>query len=362
MKFSKEIESLVPYKTGKPISETKREYGLSQVYKLASNENPIGVSPKVIDAIQAALSSLHRYPDPTCYELTQKISKILQVKPETLVFGNGSNECIDLLIRLFCEPGDKIITSQAAFIAYKICAQAARVETTEVEMNEDFKIDLNGLVQKLSSKHKLIFLPNPNNPTGTYVNQAELDLFFEQVGDREDLYVVIDEAYNEFVRATDYQDGLHYFKKYKNVILSRTFSKVFGIAGLRLGYMVLPEEIANLMHRIRNPFNVNSLSQAAGLAILDDKEYLKKSQEVIWQGLDYFYEKFDRMGLKYYPSQANFLLVDLARDAKQVSDELLKRGVIVRPVANYGLMQHLRISLGLPEENEIAMKHLQEVL
>lgn len=367
MKVSKEIESLVPYKPGKPISETQRQYGLKEVYKLASNENALGPSEKVVKALQLALFQIHRYPDAGSFELIQKLSHVWKVDAKELALGNGSNEIIDLLIRIYCEKGDAILTSQAAFVAYKVCAQAARVAVIETPMTLDFKIDLEKIAdtflnQAQENKIKIIFIPNPNNPTGTYNNQIEVENFLNKVGNREDVLIVFDEAYNDFVRATDYKPATEFFSKYFNVIVLRTFSKVYGLGGLRLGAMIAPEETIEIYNRVRNPFNVNLLAQVAATVAVDDAEYIKKSQEVVWTGLDYFYKELAAMKLKYVPSQANFVLFDTGQDVVKVNESLLKQGIILRPVLNYGFKTYLRMSVGLENENHAAIEALRKAL
>lgn len=364
MRVSDEIKKLVAYKPGKPIAETQREFGLSRVIKLASNENPLGPSPKALEAVRARLSDLHRYPDPGGYELSQKISQVWNVNKNYIAFGNGSNEIIDLLIRIFCEPGEKIATTDKAFLAYPICAQAARAKTVTVPLRQDFTMDLKALAEMVMQdlKIRLVFLPNPNNPTGTYTNRTEIEQFLTVVGKRQDLLIIFDEAYNEFVRAKDYASGQEWLNQYPSVVVMRTFSKVYGLAGLRLGVMLAHPEVVELYHRVRNPFNTNELAQVAATAVLDDTDYLRASQKVVWEGLDQIYQGLRELGLSYYESQANFVLFDTERDAAQVYDLLLRQGLILRPVGNYGLPRHLRWTVGLKEENLIILNALKEAL
>ena len=365
MKVSQEILDLIPYKPGKPIEEAQREYGVEKVCKLASNENPLGVSSRVKEALIRAMEKTHLYPDPSCYELTQKVSEHYGVDANWLCFGNGSNELIDLLIRIYCEPGQSILTSQASFIAYRICAQAARVKTIEVPLRPDLSIDIPALVEtytKMEVKPALIFLPNPNNPTGTCAGQEEVDLLVNAVGGREETLLVFDEAYNEFVRREDYPDTLNYLRRFANIVVLRTMSKVYGLAALRVGSLIAKPHITNLVHRVRNPFNVNHLAQVAAVAAFEDEDYLRRSQELVWSGLDYFYEKLRDLGLPYVESQANFVLFDTLQEASSVSEALFRRGVLLRPVGAYGFPQHLRMSVGLPEDNEMAMAELEDVL
>lgn len=366
MKVSAEILNLVPYKAGKPVSETKREYGLKEVYKLASNENPMGPSPKAVQAIKAALEEQHRYPDPSYFDLVQKVSKKWNVPATQVGVGNGSNEIIDLLIRIFCEPGDAILTSQAAFVAYQICAQAARVKTKVVPLKEDLTIDLKGLADHFyrnpSSKIKIIFIPNPNNPTGTLVGGQELDEFLVRLGNRDDVLLVFDEAYTEYIRDKKFKEAVKFYKEYTNVLVIKTFSKVYGLAGTRLGILLAPEYVLEYYNRVRNPFNVNELAQVAGIAALDDDEYIQAGQKMTWEGLDYFYKELTRLNLPFFKSEANFVLFDTKRNGQECFENLLKKGIILRPVGNYGFPNYLRMTVGKAEENKKAIEAIEKML
>jgi histidinol-phosphate aminotransferase len=363
MKVSPEILNLSPYKPGKPIAETQREYGVKKVYKLASNENPLGPSPLAVQALKTALEDLHRYPDPVGYDLVQTLQELWKIPANRLALGNGSNEIIDILIRIFCEPGDCILTTQAAFVAYEICAQAARVRTIHVPLLKDFRMDLAGLATHLKNpKVKMVFIPNPNNPTGTVVSHAEILDFMKHLEGRDDILVVFDEAYHEFVRTPLYRSALDFTLHNPQVIVMRTLSKVYGLAGLRLGVLVASPEVIDLYNRVRNPFNINSLAQLAAVAALRDTDYIQKSQKVVWQALDYFYDELKKMGLRYIESQGNFLMFDTGMATGKIYEGLLRRGVILRPLDNYGFKTQLRISAGLPEENQIAIAALKEVL
>ncbi len=366
MKVSAEILNLVPYKPGKPIAETQREYGLTEVHKLASNENPLGPSPKAIAAIQTFLTQQHRYPDPVCYDLIQKISARWDVPISQIGIGNGSNEIIDLLIRIFCEPGDSILTSQAAFVAYQVCAQAARVKVRTTSLRANLTMDLKAIADDFfrnpTANIKLIFIPNPNNPTGTIVSGTELEEFLVRLGNRDDVLLVFDEAYTEFVRDPEFKEALQFYKKYSNVIVLKTFSKVFGLAGFRLGAMICPEYVLEFYNRVRNPFNVNDLAQVAGAAAIEDVQYIHDSQQAVWTGLDYFYHELDRLKLKYWPSQANFVLFDTKRNGNEAFTNLLKKGIILRPVQNYGFPNYLRMTVGLADENKKAITAIEKML
>ncbi|MBX2995897.1 MAG: histidinol-phosphate transaminase [Bdellovibrionaceae bacterium] len=366
MKVSPEILNLIPYKPGKPISETQREYGISKVYKLASNENPLGVSPKALEAVNQAVSRLNLYPDPTFYDLVGKVSELWQLPRNKITIGNGSDELFDLLIRIYCEPGEGIITTEAAFSAYPISAQAARVKTHVVPMKPGLKTDLAAMSEYLKKnrekdKIRLVFIPNPNNPTGTYVPAPEVDAFLKDWGNHDEILIIFDEAYTEFVRAKDYRPALDDMRRYSNVIVTRTMSKIFGLAGLRVGLMAGPEQAVDLINRVRKPFNVNELAQVAAVAALQDSDFIRRTIEITWQGLDYFYKELQKLGVPYVESQGNFVLFDTERDVMPVFESLLRRGVILRPVLNYGFKTHLRMSVGLPEENEAAIKALRDV-
>lgn len=367
MKVSAEILNLIPYKPGKPISETQREYGLTEVIKLASNENPLGPSPKAIEAIHKYLDHQHRYPDPSGYELVQKISEKWNVPATQIGLGNGSNEIIDLLIRIFCEPGDSILTSEAAFVAYQVCAQAARVRvrTTPLRHN-DLTIDLKAIADHFfhhpTAKIKMIFIPNPNNPTGTLVGGQELDEFLVRLGNRDDVLLVFDEAYTEYVRDKKFREAAKFYKNYSNVLVLKTFSKVYGMAGFRLGALLAPEYVLEYYNRVRNPFNVNDLAQVAGTAALEDKGYIEQSQKVVWEGLDYFYKELKRLNLHYYPSEANFVLFDTKRNSEHVHVNLLKKGLILRPVQNYGFKTLMRMTVGQMDENKKAIAAIEKML
>lgn len=367
MKVSEEILKMIPYKPGKPIAETQREYGVTEVYKLASNENPLGISPMALEAIQSKLTQLYRYPDASCFELVRKVAKVWGFPAEQITVGNGSDELIDLIIRVYCEPGDSIVTSQAAFVAYSVRASASRVKTIHIPMTQDYRTDLVAIADFLRTKGqaartRVVFLPNPNNPTGTHIKNSEVEKFLQEFGNRDDLLIVFDEAYTEFVRAKDYTSAMSYIKTYNNIILLKTLSKIYGLAGLRVGIMVAPVETVDLCNRVRTPFNVNELAQVAAIAALDDQDFIKKTCEVTWRGLDYFYDELKKLALPYIESQGNFVMFDTLRDVKEVDTALLKRGLILRPLMNYGFKSHLRMSVGLEHENQFAMKVITEVI
>lgn len=366
MKISPEILNLVPYKPGKPISEAQREYGLKTVYKLASNENPLGPSPKALAAVKNALETQHLYPDPSHYQLLQTISKEWGFDTQQIAIGNGSDELIDLLTRIFCEPKEGVLTSVAAFSAYEVTAQANRAKLHTVPLLPDYRFDMKGIADYFfahpEANIRAIFISNPNNPTGTYANKTEVLEFLKRLGNRDDVMIIFDEAYNEFARAQDYYSVQPEVRNYKNLIVLRTFSKIYGLAGFRVGAMIAAKEVVEVYNRVRKPFNVNELAQVAANAALQDKEFIERSQQICWKGLDYFYKKLEELGLPYIPSQGNFVMFDTLRDAVKVNEALLRRGIIMRPLLNYGFKTHLRLSVGLEHENEAAMVALEAVL
>lgn len=363
MKVPPEIASLIPYQPGKPISETKREYGLAEVIKLASNESPLGPSPRVVEAIQRALPELHRYPDGACFEMRQALSKYFAVPPDWLIFGNGSDELVDMLEQIYVRPGESVLTSAGAFSAYEISAKSVCARAIHTPLTSDLRFDLRAMTAALKSDPsiRIVFLPNPNNPTGTYFSAREFDEFMADASKR-DIFVVLDEAYVEFVRAKDYPDGRVYQKKFSNILLLRTMSKVFGMAGSRVGILIAPPEVVDMVNRIRKPFNINSLAQVAACAAIEDRDYIERLKRLTWEGLDYFYAELKKMGLAFCPSEGNFVLFDTGRDASAVFESLLREGVILRPVKGYGFPRHLRMSVGLPSENEAAIRALRKVL
>lgn len=363
MKVPPEIASLIPYQPGKPISETKREYGLKDVIKLASNESPLGPPPSVVEAVTRAIPELHRYPDGACFEMRQAIAKYFNVPADWLIFGNGSDELVDIMVQIYVRPGEAVLTSAGAFSAYEISAKSVCARALHTPLLKDYRFDLRAMAEVLrrDPSVRMVFLPNPNNPTGTYFRRDEFEEFMAVAGAM-DIFVVLDEAYVEFVRAKDYPDGREFQKRFKNILLLRTMSKVFGIAGSRVGVLIAPPEVCGVMNRVRKPFNINSLAQVAATAAVGDRDYVERLRKLNWAGLDYYYTELRAMGLPFCESQANFVFFDTGQDAGEVFDRLLREGVILRPVKGYGFPSHLRMSVGLPEENEAAIRALKKVL
>lgn len=357
------VRNLKPYVPGKSSNELFRESGLNRIVKLASNESPLAPSANIIAAMQAACANVHIYPDASGTELAELLGTHWQVESSWIGLGNGSNEIIDLLIRTFSNPGDRVMASDCSFIAYQVCTLAADREYVSVPIANNLQIDLTLLAKRaIELQPKLLFLPNPNNPTGGYLPKSEVIAFLEAMRGLPDCLIVLDEAYNEFVRAESPLSAKELLLNYSNLCICRTFSKVYGLAGLRLGALIARPELLQFYHRVRNPFNVNSVAQAAAGAAIADREYLSRVQEMIWQGIDLLNRELPHLGLKVYPSQANFVLFDTLRDAQLVFNQLLKKGLILRPLQPYGLKTHLRMTVGTHSENEFAIEVLAKVL
>jgi len=358
LKVSKDIEELVPYPPGKPIEELERELGITGSVKMASNENPIGPSPKAIKAVSGALSGLNRYPDGSSYYLRRALSDALSQPMERIITANGSNEIIELLIRTFLAPGDEVIMGEPSFAVYPLVTKAAGGISVRVPL-KDMTIDLSAMRAAVTEKTRIVFIANPNNPTGTMVKCADLDGFIESMPD--DVIICLDEAYREYVSDETYPDTLSYLGNGKAVIILRTFSKIYGLSGLRAGYGLAPGKMINYLNRVRQPFNMNSLAQVAALAAIDDTGHVEKSRAVNSEGLKYLYGELEKMGLEYVPTEANFFLIKVGQGSV-VYGALLKKGVIVRPMDSYGLGEYIRLTVGLKEENERFIRSLKEVL
>lgn len=353
----KNLLSIKPYEPGKPIEEVKRELRLKSVIKLASNENPLGSSPKAVSAIRGILSGLNRYPDGGCYRLKQKLAAKFKVKPAQLIIGNGSDEIIVLALRAFVEAGDEIIVAKPTFLIYRLQGMACSAKVIEVPL-KDYRYDLQAMKKRITKKTRIIFIANPDNPTGSYVRKSEVESFLK--GIPKNVLVYFDEAYREFVEERDYADGLNYISR-GNVIATRSFSKAYGLAGLRAGYGITSAYVADAINRVREPFNVNSLAQAAALAALDDADFIKKSRRVVREGKRYIYSNLKRMGFDYIPSAANFVLFKYGKDASVAAFDLLKKGVIVRGMKSWGLKEFIRVTIGTMDENRKFVKALEGI-
>jgi histidinol-phosphate aminotransferase len=354
----KNILNTTPYIAGKPIEETKRELALREVIKLASNENPLGVSPKAKEAIKKSLSLANRYPDSQGFYLKKKLARAFNLKPFNFVLGNGSDELIDVIIKTFVEDGENIITADNTFLEYKIISQVNNRKITAVPLRY-FKYDLEAISRRIDKFTKLVFIANPNNPTGTYVTKYELADFIDGLADN--IILVLDEAYDTFIDVDDFPASLKYINK-KNIIILKTFSKAYGLAGLRVGYAIARPGLTAYMERTRQPFNVNLLAQAAALAALDDKKFLSETKKTVLEGKNYLYACLGKMGIAYVPSVANFILIDTGKPGAAVFRDMLKYGVIVRDMLQYGLESFIRVTIGTKKENERFIKVLKKVL
>lgn len=358
MQSRKAILNLKPYQPGKPIEEVERELGLKDVIKMASNENPFGPSPKALSAIKKYLSDINRYPDGGCFYLRQALSKKLKVRGEQLIFGNGSDELIILALRAFVNEGDEVVVAKPTFLIYEIASivQGAKVKSVPMRY---FKYDLKAMKNEITKNTRIVFIANPDNPNGTYVTRYELETFLR--GLPETVIVFIDEAYFDFVEEKDYPNGMDYISR-GNVIVTRSFSKSFGLAGLRIGYGVSSAEIIKYLDSVREPFNVNSIAQVAALAALKDKKFLLKTKRMTGEGRRFLYSAFRRLGLTYVPSVTNFVLFEVGRNADQICRRLLKKGVIVRNMRAWGLDTFVRVTVGTEKENKRFIKELKRVI
>lgn len=350
-----DIQSLNPYVPGKPIEELQRELGLTRVIKLASNENPLGPSPKAVAALAEAYDTLHRYPDGGAYRLRQAIADRWKVTGDHVILGNGSDEILGLLARTFLAPGDEAVMADQTFVIYKMEVTAAHGKPVIVPLR-DWTHDLDAMVKAVTPRTRLLFICNPNNPTGTMVPSEAVDRLMARVP--EDVIVVFDEAYYEYVRDPRFPDTMAYVKQGRNAVVLRTFSKIYGLAGLRIGYGVTTPEITNFLNRVRPPFNANSLAQHAALAALGDDEHVADSRAVNEAGMEQMENGLRALGLMPLPSEANFIYFDVKRDGRQVFDALLREGIIVRHIE--GTM--LRVSIGRSEENAAFLQALKKVL
>ncbi|MCY1504598.1 Histidinol-phosphate aminotransferase [compost metagenome] len=355
------VQKLSPYVPGKPVDELARELNLDPagIVKLASNENPLGPSPKALAAIRAELDELTRYPDGNGFELKRKLAERCGVQASQVTLGNGSNDILDLVARAYLAPGLNAVFSEHAFAVYPIATQAVGAQGKVVPAR-DYGHDLEAMLAAIDEQTRVVFVANPNNPTGTWFGPQALEGFLARVPER--VLVVLDEAYIEYAEGDELPDGLDYLAQYPNLLVSRTFSKAYGLAGLRVGYALSSAQVADVLNRVRAPFNVNSLALAAACAALDDAEYLAESRRVNDAGMAQLEEGLRELGLRWIPSKGNFIAVDFARDAAPINQALLQAGVIVRPVAGYGMPTFLRVSIGTQAENARFLAALGQVL
>ena len=359
------VQHLQPYQAGKPTSELERELGLRNIVKLASNENPLGLSPKVKAALQSLLElpasdeGVSRYPDANGFYLKTCLAEKLGCEVNQITLGNGSNDVLEILARTFVDSYHEVIFSEHAFVVYPLVTMAIGAQPVAVPA-KDYGHDLDAMAAAISEKTKMIFIANPNNPTGTFLAKEALIQFLTKVP--EQVMVVLDEAYYEYVADEDKAPSTQWLRQYSNLVVTRTFSKAYGLAGLRVGYAVSSADIADLLNRVRQPFNCNSMSLTAAQAVLEDKDYLTESIAVNKQGMAQLTQAFNELGLSYIPSKGNFITVDVQQDGTGVYDKLLHEGVIVRPIGGYGLPNHLRVSIGTTSENARFVEALKKVL
>ena len=353
------VQTLKPYLTGKPIEELERELGIRNIIKLASNENPLGPGKLALHAARQALEQLHRYPDGAGFHLKAALVEKFNLRPEQITLGNGSNDLLELIGRAFLNRGDEVIFSQHAFAVYMLVTLGCSAKPVEVPA-QLFGHDLAAMADAITERTRVIFIANPNNPTGTWFHKHALDAFLARVP--EHVLVVLDEAYVEYVEEDGYPNGFDYLGRYSNLIVTRTFSKMYGLAGLRVGYAVANPQITNVLNRVRQPFNVNAPALAAAQAALNDVNYIEDSKSENTAGLVQITEGLTKLNLHAIPSVANFIAFDCGRPAQPIYEALLHEGVIVRPIGGYGMPNHLRVSIGLGEENERFLQALQKVL
>ena len=359
------VQALKPYAPGKPLSELQREYGIHQAVKLASNENPLGPSDAVLEALRGELADLARYPDGNGFVLKAALSERLGVDPACITLGNGSNDVLELVARAFLSPQSSAVYSAHAFAVYPLVTQAIGARSNIAAAHDGrrgpkYGHDLEAMLAAIDADTRVVFIANPNNPTGTWVDATALRAFVEQVPG--DIVVVVDEAYFEYVDEPDYPNALQWIDDFPNLLVTRTFSKAYGLASLRVGYGVSQAALADVLNRVRQPFNVNSLALAAAVAALQDEAHLAEGIVLNRQGMQQLTAGLEMLGLDVIPSVGNFISVNVVRDAADVYEDLLREGVIVRPVDNYGLPGYLRISVGRPEENQRCLDALAKVL
>ena len=358
------IASIKPYVPGKPIEELERELGITNSIKLASNENPLGPSPRAMEAIREHVQNVHYYPDGAAFKLKEACADYVGAKFEEIATGNGSNELLTLIARTFCTPGDHAVISDYSFIAYRIIMQAEGMRWTSTSMKGDFQVDADAMLDAIEpDKTRLLFIANPNNPTGTYIPRADLEKILTQTP--EDVIVVVDEAYHEYVQARDYVSAVELRHLRENLIITRTFSKAFGLGGMRVGFAVAPAHLIDFINRVREPFNCNLLGQVAAVAALQDMDFIAESVRVNEQGravVEQGLTALSDAGVRYTPSQTNFLLVHTEQPAGALYESMLRQGVIVRPMAGYGLANSLRVTLGTAAQCERFLAAFEQAL
>jgi histidinol-phosphate aminotransferase len=354
------IRALRPYEPGKPIDALERELGITGSIKLASNEAPVGPSPRALEALRAEAGTLNRYPEDSCHYLRAELAQFLGVVPEQLIFGAGSDEVLDLLGRCFLGPGDEIVFPWPSFAMYPIVAASLGARAVQVPLDGELRADADALIRAVTPRTRLLFLANPNNPTGTSISADAFARLLERVP--ENVVIAADEAYVEYVRRPDFPDSLAWLRRRPTLVLLRTFSKIYGLAGLRVGYGIGDAELISHLARARHPFNVNTLAQAAARGALRDPEHVARVRALTHSGLEFLERGVRELGLGFAQSDANFLLIEVGPRAADLYERLLRRGVITRPVGGFGLDRHLRVTVGLPEENKRFLDALTQEL
>ena len=346
------VASITPYVPGKPIEELERELGIKGSIKLASNENPLGPSPLALEAMRRIVHDLNRYPDGSGFYLRNALAQVLSVAQEHIILGNGSNELLDIAVRTFMRPGDEAVMAHPSFVVYPLSVQSIGCKAVQVPL-KDYTHDLPSMCDAVTEKTRIFFIANPNNPTGTINRKIEFDRLMERLPDG--VLLVMDEAYYEYVTDPDYADSMKHFREGRDILILRTFSKIYGLAGLRIGYGIAKTEILAEMNKLRPPFNTNSLSQMAALKALDDRDHVEKSREVNEKGKQFLYKELGRLGYEYVRTEANFVYI-LVRDAVDFYERLLRKGVIIRPMGPNAV----RVTIGIPQENERFITAMEE--
>ncbi|MBN1383539.1 MAG: histidinol-phosphate transaminase [Elusimicrobia bacterium] len=358
----KNVLSCQPYIPGKPMEDVKREFKLKEVIKLASNENSLGPSKKAVLALRKVLNNVNIYPDGYCFDLRSKVACIYGVCENQIIFGSGIDEIIELLGKTFLNPEDEIVVSEHAFVRYKMAGDLMDCKVVEVPM-KNYKHDLEAMADAVTEKTKIVFIANPNNPTGTYNTKQEFEKYFNKLLTANySPLTFVDEAYAEYVDENDCPVGMEYLKKGLNVMFARTFSKIYGLAGLRIGYGISSEEVISYIERIRPPFNVSSVAQIAAAAALSDRQHMKKSRALVLSQKKYLYKELEKIGLEYVPTAANFILINVKSDGKTIFNKLLRKGIIVRAMDEYDFKDFIRVTIGLPSENKKFIKELKQCI
>jgi histidinol-phosphate aminotransferase len=355
----KGILKIIPYVAGRSIEEVEKEFGAKRWIKLASNENLLGPSPKALEAIRKELPTAYLYPEGACTLLRQALSQKFQLPEKKIVISNGADNLILMIANAFVNEGDEVIMADPTFPVYTNVTQIMGGKVVKVKL-KDYTHDLDGMLKKVNRKTKLVFVCNPNNPTGTTISQESFDWFLARLPER--IIVILDEAYGDFVEDPFYPNGLDYVKGKRRMIVLRTFSKVYGLAGLRIGYALGGEDLINCLYQVRDPFPVHRLGQTAAVAALNDREHAVRSIQMVYEGKRYLYKELEKMGLIYVPSQANFIFIDFERNSNEIFQDLLKEGIIIRPGKTWGYPTCARVTIGRMEDNRRFVKALRKVL